>query len=173
MGLPDPRTTGSNNPGATNVLRSGGKKAAGITLFGDMLKGLVPVLIARAITDDATAIAAAGLGAFLGHLYPVFFKFRGGKGVATTLGTLLGLSWITGLLAIATWLAISLCFRISSLAALTTFALAPLYLWLLRAPIEFVAALIVMAAMLFWRHRSNIANLIKGTEPRIGQKKKA
>jgi len=171
MRLPDPRTTGSQNPGTTNVLRSGGVKAAAITLLGDMLKGLLAVVAVRYIGGDGMASSAAGLGAFLGHLYPVYFRFQGGKGVATALGVLLGLSWISGLLAIATWLAVSLSFRISSLAALMTFSLAPLYLWLLGGEEIQILVLIVMALLLFWRHRKNIRNLLAGTEPRIGKNK--
>ena len=172
MGLPDPRSTGSGNPGATNVLRSGGKKAAAITLFGDMVKGLLPVVLVHYFMHDANALAAAAFGAFLGHLYPVFFRFAGGKGVATALGALLGVSWITGLLAIATWLAASLTVRFSSLSALITFSLAPLYLWLLGSELILVYLLAVIAAFLYWRHRSNIRNLLEGSEPRIGEKKK-
>jgi glycerol-3-phosphate acyltransferase PlsY len=171
MHLPDPRTTGSRNPGTTNVLRSGGKKAAAITLLGDMLKGLLAVVAVRYAGGDGTAVAAAGLAAFLGHLYPVYFRFQGGKGMATALGVLLGLSWICGLLAIATWLAVSLSFRISSLAALITFSLAPLYLWLLGGDEIQIIVVIVMALLLFWRHRKNIRNLLAGTEPRIGENK--
>ena len=120
----------------------------------------------------SAASAASCFGAFLGHLYPLFFRFAGGKGVATALGALLALSWITGLLAIATWLATSLCFRISSLAAIITFALVPLYLWILALPVSYVAIYIAIAAFLVWRHRSNVRNLLDGTEPRIGQSKK-
>lgn len=171
--LPDPRSTGSNNPGATNVLRLGGKKAAFITLFGDMLKGLLPVLLAASITDSSTAIAAAGLGAFLGHLYPVFFGFQGGKGVATALGVLLGFSGMGGLLAILTWLAVSLTSRYSSLASLVTFFAAPFYIWILTGQLPLTASLVVMSGMLFWRHRENIERLRNGTESKIGEKKKA
>lgn len=174
MRLPDPRTTGSNNPGTTNVLRSGGKKAAAITLLGDMLKGLLAVCAARFIEVDggqSITLAAAGFGAFLGHLYPLFFRFQGVKGVATALGALLGLSWISGLLAIATWLAISLSVRISSVAALATFSLAPLYMWWLGGEEVIIYSLLCIALLLFWRHRNNIGNLLAGTEPRIGQSK--
>ena len=167
--LPDPRTTGSQNPGATNVLRSGGKKLAAATLLGDMLKGLLAVAIARYIGADDTALAAAGLGVFIGHLLPIFFRFRGGKGVATALGALLGLSWITGLLAIATWLAISLSVRISSVAALVTFTFAPLYFWLLGGPEVIAYTLTGITVLLYWRHRNNIVQLLAGNEPRIGE----
>ncbi|MEM7207618.1 MAG: glycerol-3-phosphate 1-O-acyltransferase PlsY [Pseudomonadota bacterium] len=172
MGLPDPRTTGSNNPGTTNVLRSGGKKAAAITLLGDLLKGVIAVIVVGFVDGNPTAMALAGFGAFLGHLYPVFFRFQGGKGVATALGALLALSWISGLLAIATWLAMSLCFRISSLAALTTFALAPLYLWMRGVDVFTIGVFVLVAMLLAWRHRNNIKNLMAGTEPKIGEKKK-
>src|SRR5512145_106507 len=126
MGLPDPRTQGSGNPGATNVLRFGGKKLAAFTLLGDMLKGLLPVVVASFITDNATVLALVAMAAFLGHLYPVFFGFRGGKGVATALGVLLGLSWQVGLAVLVTWVVMALVFRISSLSALIAALLSPL-----------------------------------------------
>jgi glycerol-3-phosphate acyltransferase PlsY len=174
MGLPDPRTEGSRNPGATNVARLGGKKAAALTLAGDMLKGLVPVLIARALHADSTILAATALAAFLGHLYPVFFGFQGGKGVATALGVIYGLHWPVGLLTTGIWLAMALVFRYSSLAALTAILLTPLcFMWLLpERPI--VIAMVVLAMLLFWRHRSNIANLLSGEEGKIsfGQRTK-
>ena len=168
MGLPDPRTVGSGNPGATNVARHGGKKAAALTLAGDMLKGLVPVLIAHALQASPTILAATALAAFLGHLYPVFFGFRGGKGVATALGVIFGLYWPVGLITTGIWLAMALIFRISSLAALTAMLLMPLvFMWLLpERPV--VIAMVVMTAMLFWRHRSNIADLMNGREGKIG-----
>jgi glycerol-3-phosphate acyltransferase PlsY len=170
MGLPDPRSSGSNNPGATNVLRTGSRKAAALTLAGDMLKGLIAILIARALSDESSVIAAAGLGAFLGHLYPLYFGFKGGKGVATALGALIGFSWISGLMAIATWLAMALTFRISSLSALTTFAAAPLYLWLVTSDQTLLGSMIAISVMLFWRHRSNIRDLLQGKEGRIGKR---
>ncbi len=169
LSLPDPRSTGSNNPGATNVLRLGGKKAAAITLLGDMSKGLIAVLLARLLTEDSVLIYLAGLGAFLGHLFPVFFHFKGGKGVATALGVLMGTSWIVGLLAIATWLAIALTFRISSLAALITFTVTPFYLWMTTANDDFVVGSIIISMLLFWRHKANIRNLLQGTESKIGR----
>ncbi len=167
MGLPDPRTTGSRNPGATNVARLGGKKAAALTLAGDMLKGLVPVLIAHALHASPTILAATALAAFLGHLYPVFFGFQGGKGVATALGVIYGLYWPVGLLTTAIWLAMAIVFRYSSLAALTAILLTPLcFLWLLpERPI--IIAMVVLTALLYWRHRSNIANLLSGKEDKI------
>ena len=168
IGLPDPRGEGSGNPGATNVLRFGGKKAAAITLAGDMLKGLIPVLIAHALQLGMTTIALTGFAAFLGHLYPVFFQFRGGKGVATMLGVMLGFNWLVGVATAGTWLFMAKIVKISSLSALVATALAPVYVWLwFNAP----ATVILTAAMtviLFWRHRSNIRNLIKGTEDTIG-----
>jgi len=168
MGLPDPRSGGSGNPGATNVLRLGGKKAAAITLTGDMLKGLLPVLAVRALGADLTLQCAVAVAAFLGHLYPVFFSFRGGKGVATMLGVLLGLHWPVGLMTIATWLIIAKGFKISSLAALLAILLTPLYvLWLKPEPV-LLAAVIFMGILLFWRHRSNIRNLLRGDEGGIG-----
>lgn len=167
MGLPDPRTQGSGNPGATNVLRYGGKRAAAITLGGDVLKGLVPVLLAQWVGAGDRTLAAVSLAAFLGHLYPVFFGLRGGKGVATALGVLLGVAWPAGLAAAATWLGMALLFRISSLAALTAALLAPLYLWWWRPSGALFIAVVVMSALLFWRHRSNIHNLWRGTEGKI------
>ena len=169
MSLPDPRSTGSNNPGTTNVLRLGGKKAAAITLFGDMLKGLLPVLILQFLTDNSVLISLAGAGAFLGHLFPIFFGFKGGKGVATALGVLVGTAWIVGLLAIATWLAIALTFRISSAAALFTFTATPFYLWLATGDLTFVYGSLGISIFLFWRHKENIVKLAQGTESKIGQ----
>ncbi len=169
MGLPDPRSGGSGNPGATNVLRLGGKKAAAITLAGDMLKGLLPVLAVRALGADITVQSAVAVAAFLGHLYPVFFGFRGGKGVATVLGVLLGLHWPVGLMTIASWLIIAKGFKISSLAALIAVLLTPLYiLWLKPGEPALLAAVIFMGTLLFWRHRSNIRNLLRGKEGSIG-----
>jgi len=172
MGLPDPRTQGSRNPGATNVARLGGKKAAAYTLAGDMLKGLLPVLLAHALHADPTILAATALAAFLGHLYPVFFGFQGGKGVATALGVIYGLYWPVGLLTTAIWLGMALVFRYSSLAALTAILLTPLgFMWLLpEQPI--IVAMVVLTAILYWRHRSNIANLLSGKEDKISFGKK-
>ncbi|MAT65438.1 MAG: acyl-phosphate glycerol 3-phosphate acyltransferase [Gammaproteobacteria bacterium] len=163
----DPRTQGSGNPGATNMLRVGGKKAGVLTLIGDMLKGLVAVLIARAFTDEPAVLAGVVLAAFLGHLYPVFFGFRGGKGVATALGVLLGLSGWLGLAAVVTWLVMAAITRISSLSALVTAAAAPAYTWYWLGEPVLTGAVALMAVLLFWRHRSNIRNLLDGTEGRI------
>ncbi len=167
LGLPDPRGEGSGNPGATNVMRIGGKKAAAATLAGDMLKGLIPVLIARTLNADILIQSLVAVAAFLGHLYPVFFGFRGGKGVATALGVLLGLHWPVGLLTIATWLVVAYATKISSLAALLAILITPLYIWLLKPEQPLLIAMLFMASLLFWRHRSNIKNLLDGTEGRI------
>lgn len=170
LGLPDPRSQGSGNPGATNMLRLGGKSAAVVTLLGDMLKGLVPVLLARALGATDIALAGAAAAAFLGHLYPVFFGFQGGKGVATFFGTLLGLNSLVGMMVLATWLVMAFLFRYSSLAALIASALALAYLgWLQPLP-AFIIAVCGMVALLFWRHRSNISKLLAGTEGKIGGK---
>jgi glycerol-3-phosphate acyltransferase PlsY len=167
MGLPDPRTEGSRNPGATNVARLGGKKAAALTLIGDMLKGLIPVLIAHALHASPTVLAATALAAFLGHLYPVFFGFQGGKGVATALGVIYGLYWPVGLFTTGIWLAMAAMFRYSSLAALTAILLTPLgFLWL-KPDMPIIIAMLIMTVILYWRHRSNIANLLNGKEGKI------
>ncbi len=171
MGLPDPRGKGSGNPGATNVLRFGGKKAAAITLAGDMLKGLIPVLIAKYMDISVLGIALVGLAAFLGHLYPVFFHFKGGKGVATMLGVMFGFSWWIGLATAGTWLFMAKIVKISSLSALVATALAPVYVWIWFNNIESITVTVVMTVILFWRHRSNIQNMIKGTEGAIGTNK--
>ena len=168
MGLPDPRSEGSRNPGATNVLRFGGKKAAAITLAGDFLKGLLLVLLARGVGVDEIGLALTGLAAFLGHLYPVFFGFEGGKGVATAFGVILGLSWLTALATLATWLIMAFTVRISSLSALTAATLAPLFAWLFGLPLIYSAAILFIAILLIWRHRSNIRDLLAGTEDKIG-----
>ncbi len=164
MGLPDPRSEGSRNPGATNVLRFGGKKAAAITLLGDSLKGLIPVLVARLAEVDDTVLAATAMAAFLGHLYPIFFGFHGGKGVATAMGVLLGISWPVALAAAATWLLIAKGLKISSLAALTAALLTPLYMWWLESSQAFLSLAVALAILLVWRHRSNIQRLLSGAE---------
>jgi glycerol-3-phosphate acyltransferase PlsY len=167
MGLPDPRTQGSRNPGATNVARIGGKKAAALTLLGDMLKGLLPVLVAHALDAGALILAGTALAAFLGHLYPVFFGFQGGKGVATALGVSFGLHWPAGLAITGIWLVMAVVFRYSSLSALTAIALSPVvFYWLMPKP-PVIAAMAILAVILFWRHRSNIANLLSGKENKI------
>lgn len=168
MGLPDPRGEGSRNPGATNVLRFGGRKAAAITLAGDFLKGVLPVLLARLAGVEETGLALTALAAFLGHLYPVFFGFEGGKGVATAFGAILGLSWPVALAALATWLTMAFVVRISSLSALTAAVLAPLFGWWFGLPPAYDAAILTMVVLLVWRHRSNIRQLLAGTEDKIG-----
>ena len=174
MRLDDPRSYGSGNPGATNVLRSGNKAAAILTLLLDALKGVVSVLVARALAPrlglvDAT-IALAGVAAFLGHLYPVFFRFQGGKGVATAAGVLLALNLWLGLASLGTWLVVAFATRYSSLAALITAVLAPVYAWMLAGDPGVVALVAVMSVLLIWRHRSNITKLLNGTESKLGSK---
>jgi acyl phosphate:glycerol-3-phosphate acyltransferase len=180
MGLSDPRTFGSRNPGATNVLRSGSKAAAVVTLLLDALKGLVPVLLVKAFGKpygmEDTTIALVGLAAFLGHLYPVFFRFDGGKGVATFLGVVFGIDWGLGIATGLTWLIIAFFFRYSSLASLIAAVFAPAYYllgdrvaWYAESPIA--VALFLMAMLLGWRHRENIRRLLEGKESRIGAKK--
>ena len=170
MGLADPRTAGSGNPGATNVLRVGGKKAAAITLLGDMLKGFIPVVIAQWFITSDMALAAVSFAAFIGHLYPVFFRFKGGKGVATMLGVLFGLHWGIGLATAATWLIIAKVFKISSLSALIATALAPIYVYLLlQGNWVLTTSTAIMTLILFFRHQSNIRNLLQGKESKIGK----
>ncbi|MBL8259556.1 MAG: glycerol-3-phosphate 1-O-acyltransferase PlsY [Candidatus Competibacteraceae bacterium] len=168
MGLPDPRSEGSRNPGATNVLRFGGKKAAAITLAGDFLKGVLPVLLARLAGLEETGLALTALAAFLGHLYPLFFGFEGGKGVATAFGAMLGLSWPVALAALATWLFMASVVRISSLSALTAAALTPLFAVWFGSPGVYLGVILAMVGLLIWRHRSNIRQLLAGTEGKIG-----
>ncbi len=172
MGLPDPRSEGSRNPGATNVARIGGKRAAALTLLGDMVKGLLPVLVAHALDAGVTILAGTALAAFLGHLYPLFFSLQGGKGVATALGVTFGLYWPVGLLATGTWLVMALLFRYSSLAALVAALVIPAgFAWLWPEP-ALLASMTVMVALLYWRHRSNIMNLLSGREGKISFRKK-
>ncbi len=168
--LPDPREHGSNNPGATNVLRLGGKKPAALTLVGDMLKGLLPAMLTVALGAPPIIVTLVALAAFAGHLFPVFFNFRGGKGVATALGALLGAAWVPGVLAIVTWLAVCLLCRISSVAALATFTLVPLYLYAQGQKTQ-AMGFIVIAVLLFFTHRSNLKRLLQGVEPRVGSSK--
>jgi len=167
LGRSDPRRVGSGNPGATNVLRHAGRFAAAVTLLGDLLKGLIPVLFGRALELPAPALAAIGLAAFLGHLYPVFFGFRGGKGVATYIGVLLGFAWLLGAAFIGVWLVTAAVTRYSSLAALVAAGLSPLAGMALGEPGVLVGAMTVMVALLVWRHRSNIRNLVSGSENRL------
>jgi len=164
MGLPDPREQGSRNPGATNVMRLGGKKAAAITLAGDMLKGLLPVATAHLAGVTELVLVMTMLAAFFGHLYPVFFGFQGGKGVATSLGVLLGVHVGLGLLVLTTWLAMFKWRKISSLSALTAAGLAPWYAWGLTGSWIILGGVCVMTLVLIWRHRGNIQRLWAGTE---------
>jgi len=171
FGLDDPRSGGSGNPGATNVMRLHGKKAAILTLAGDVLKGVIPVLLAKVLGSSELIIALCGLAAFFGHLFPVFFNFKGGKGVATLIGVLFATHWLLGLAYIATWGLAALLFRYSSLAALLAAVLTPLYSWLLLQNINVLICHSVIIAVLIWRHQSNIRKLIAGTEDKIGQKR--
>ena len=170
LALPDPRSYGSKNPGATNVLRTGSKVAAVLTLVGDAAKGAVAIWLAAYFTAESTELALVGLAAFLVHLYPVFHRFQGGKGVATAAGVLLALDWRLGVGTIVTWLLIALFLRYSSLAALVAALFAPLAAaFLLGWQSAIVVA--VMSAFLAWRHKGNISRLLAGTEPRLGAKK--
>ena len=172
--LPDPHTYGSGNPGATNVLRTGRKLAAALTLAGDAGKGWVAVYLAQRFAMDygvgEAGIAAVAIAAFLGHLYPVFFGFRGGKGVATALGIMLALNPWLGLAALATWIAIAVIFRISSLAALIAAVLAPVWSFCLSGWNFAMLAVTAVSLLLLWRHRENIRRLRSGEEGRIGAK---
>ncbi len=174
FGLADPRSYGSGNPGATNVLRSGSKAAAALTLLGDAAKGAVAVWLVRALGPQfgvgELGAALAALAAFVGHLYPIFFGFKGGKGVATFLGALLALNFGGGLLACATWLAVAAAFRYSSLSSLCAALLAPLALLWLTGAADLSLVVAAMSALLILRHRQNIANLLAGRERRIGEK---
>ena len=170
LGHADPRTRGSGNPGATNVLRLYGKKAALLTLTGDVLKGVLPVLLARAWSDNPMLVPLVGLAAFSGHLFPVFFRFRGGKGVATLIGVLFATHWLLGLAYVANWLMVAAVFRYSSLAALWAAVFTPFCSWLILQGPAFVVIHGMMAGLLIGRHRSNIRNLLKGTESRLGKR---
>lgn len=170
FGLADPRSYGSQNPGATNVLRSGHKLAAALTLLLDAGKGALAVWLAQLQGLDETGVALCAIGVFLGHLYPVFFRFRGGKGVATAFGVLIGLHWWLGLYTGLTWLVLAFFFRYSSLAALTAALFAPCFYWLLVGPDATLAAIAGISVLIFYRHRRNIVNLATGKESRIGRK---
>lgn len=171
--LPDPRTYGSHNPGATNVLRSGNKWAAILTLLGDAAKGWLAVWLAQYFgpqTGNSLLIVAVALAVFIGHLFPVFLHFKGGKGVATALGVLLALNAWLGLAVLATWILVAMVFRLSSLAALLAAVSAPIFAMTLALPSEYVLALVGMSLLLIWRHKSNIQNLLAGKESRIVKK---
>ena len=178
MRLPDPHSYGSGNPGATNVLRTGNKRAAVLTLLGDALKGFIAVVLARmilgqdALTSSLNSWILCGVvvAVFLGHLFPIFHGFKGGKGVATACGILFGINWILGLATLATWIIVAKFMRYSSLAALAAAVFAPIYFVFLFGFHPMGIALLVVCALLIWRHRSNICNLMNGTESRIGSK---
>lgn len=169
MGLDDPRTVGSKNPGATNVLRLGGKKAAAITLIGDLLKGLLPVLIAKYLEFNNSIIIVVGVAAFLGHLYPVFYNFKGGKGVATAIGVYLGINLLAALITIAIWFISAKLLKFSSLAALIATLLAPVIFYMIAKDTSIALGLTIITILIYWRHKKNIQNLFEGTEGTIGK----
>jgi len=177
MGLPDPYTHGSKNPGATNVLRTGNKLAAVLTLLGDAAKGWVAVTIARVVLGDPASesnnmlLGFVAIAVFLGHLYPIFHGFKGGKGVATAAGILLAISWVLGLATLGTWLIVAFFMRYSSLAALSAAVFAPLYFSFLFGVQPMSFAILIMSLFLIYRHRSNIRNLMNGTETRLAKRK--
>ncbi len=164
MGFTDPRTDGSNNPGATNVLRIAGKKAAFFTLLGDGLKGLIPVLMAQWIVGDHLLVALTGFCAFLGHCFPVYFNFRGGKGVATALAVSVAFNWIVGAVIIINWLLFAQVFKISSLAAIISFTALPFLIYWQEASLAITGIFSLMSVILIWRHKGNIQRLLQGSE---------
>lgn len=170
MGFPDPRQHGSNNPGATNVLRLYGKQAALITLAGDLLKGLVPLLVGKMLGAPHAVLAAMGVAAFTGHLFPVFFNFRGGKGVATFIGVIYGYAWPLGVIFMLEWSLIAFLFRYSSLAALVASSTILIFVNLFLPSPYYLIAIVCMVVLIFWRHKSNIQNLMAGKEGKIGAK---
>jgi len=176
MGLPDPYTHGSKNPGATNVLRTGNKLAAVLTLIGDGAKGWLAVILARAVLGDPSQesvnilLGLVSIAVFIGHLYPIFHRFRGGKGVATAAGILFAINWALGLATLGTWLIVAVFMRYSSLAALCAAVFAPIYLTFLFGVQPMGLAIAVMSTLLIYRHRSNIRNLLNGTETRLSKK---
>lgn len=170
MGFPDPRQHGSNNPGATNVLRLYGKQAALITLAGDLLKGLVPLLVGKMLGAPHAVLAAMGVAAFTGHLFPVFFNFRGGKGVATFIGVIYGYAWPLGVIFMLEWSLIAFLFRYSSLAALVASSTILIFVNLFLPGPYYLIAIVCMVVLIFWRHKSNIQNLMAGKEGKIGAK---
>jgi glycerol-3-phosphate acyltransferase PlsY len=181
MRLPDPHSYGSGNPGATNVLRTGNKLAAVFTLIGDALKGFLAVMLARMLLGDASLTSTLNswllcgvvIAVFLGHLFPIFHGFKGGKGVATACGILFGINWILGVTTLSTWIIVATFMRYSSLAALAAAVFGPIYFVFLFGFQPMAIALAFICALLIWRHRSNIRNLMNGTESRIGSKKKS
>lgn len=181
MRLPDPHSYGSGNPGATNVLRTGNKLAAVLTLIGDALKGYFAVMLARVLLGDQSLTSTVGswllcgvvIAVFLGHLFPIFHGFKGGKGVATACGILFGINWILGAATLGTWIIVATFMRYSSLAALAAAVFGPIYFVFLFGFQPMGIALLIVSLLLVWRHRSNIQNLLNGTEGRIGSKKKS
>ncbi len=169
--LPDPRTEGSKNPGATNVLRIAGKKYAAIVLATDMLKGFLPVFLAKLLGANSTTIGYICLAAVLGHIYPIFFNYKGGKGVATTLGALLGFNWLLGGMVIGTWLVVALISRYSSLAAVVAVVLAPFYSLFITYNIRAFVPLAIIMIFVIYKHHANLTRLVDGTEPKINLKK--
>ena len=176
MGLPDPYTHGSKNPGATNVLRTGNKVAAALTLIGDAAKGWLAVTLARAVLGDPSQasinmlLGLVAISVFIGHLYPIFHHFKGGKGVATAAGILFAINWALGLATLGTWLIVAVFMRYSSLAALCAAVFAPIYFTFLFGVQPMGLAILIMSALLIYRHRSNIRNLLNGTETRLSKK---
>jgi glycerol-3-phosphate acyltransferase PlsY len=164
MGFEDPRSEGSKNPGATNVLRIAGKKAAFFTLLGDFLKGLIPVLLAHWLEATQLVIALAAFAAFCGHCFPLFFGFKGGKGVATAIAATLAFNWIAGAILIGIWLLFAKVFKISSMAAIISFALLPLVIYWRGQDLQVSLVFVALSVILIWRHKGNIQRLISGTE---------
>ncbi len=169
--LPDPRSLGSGNPGATNMLRTGSKKAAAFTLLGDLLKGLIPLLIARSLGFDLFVLCLIGLAATIGHMFPIYYQFRGGKGVATTLGILFGINWLLAIIWIAAWVSTAKLTGYSSLAALVATALLPVVAYFMHLPMVVIYLTGIIATLVIWRHRPNIKNLLAGKESKISKKK--
>ncbi|PNH99995.1 glycerol-3-phosphate 1-O-acyltransferase PlsY [Vibrio diazotrophicus] len=169
--LPDPRGVGSNNPGATNVLRIGGKKAAAAVLLCDMLKGTIPVWAGYFLKIDPLILGLVAIAACLGHMYPIFFHFKGGKGVATALGAIAPIGLDLTAMIMATWLFVAVIFRYSSLAAIVTVLLAPLYTWMVKP--QYTLPVAMLCCLIILRHHQNIKRLFAGTEPKVGEKKKA
>tara|TARA_B110001454_G_scaffold71997_1_gene69918 strand:+ start:413 stop:997 length:585 start_codon:yes stop_codon:yes gene_type:complete len=167
LGLSDPRAGGSGNPGTTNVMRLYGKKAALLTLVGDICKGIIPILFAKVIVNSEFIIAICGLAAFLGHIFPIYFKFEGGKGVATLIGILFATHWLLGVSYIITWILTALIFRYSSLAALIAALPIPIYSYFIEHNNQYTISFTVIAIILFWRHKPNIYNLLNGKEDKI------
>jgi glycerol-3-phosphate acyltransferase PlsY len=171
FGFPDPRTAGSNNPGTTNVLRLAGKQYAIIVLLADMLKGLLPVLVAKAMGESEMIQAFVGLSAVIGHMYPVFFQFQGGKGVATALGVLIGLNWILGLLVLFTWLIVAIITRYSSLSAIIAVLSALVYSYFITHRLNLLIPLMLIVTLILYKHRDNMKRLLAGTESKIRLKR--